>query len=91
MKTAQLLGPFLKEKEYEFNIDNAAYVQIGIELGDQIPLALDNMEADVIINNVPFRISDNCILEWDSFSQGNIVIKPLRNLDKYTIINVAYE
>lgn len=91
MKTAQLLGPFTKGTTYEFDIHNAAYVKIGIELGKQLPLALDSTGADIIINEVEYRISDNCILEWDSFTDGYLSFRPLQNLDRYTIIDVAYE
>lgn len=90
METTQITGPLVKGKTYKVDIDNALFVQIGME-GSVVPLKNDDLEPDIKINGEAFRISDNHTLEWDNFAESTLTIVPLKDLDEYMIIDIAYE
>jgi hypothetical protein len=96
MRTIQLRGPFNKGYKKTLSLDESqkdSFVQIGIELGDSIPFDLDtskNIEPEIAINGIPYKISNNRVLEWDNFSEKELTIMALKNLDEYTLIDIAY-
>lgn len=91
METTQLVGPFEKNRRYKVDIGNALFVQVGIEKGVGIPIVYDSLDPDISVNGMSVRISDNCTLEWDNFTDTSLIFIPLKDLDEYTIIDIAYE
>lgn len=91
METTQLVGPFEKNRRYRVDVDNALFVQVGIEKGVNTSMIYDSLDPDISVNGTELRISDNCVLEWDSFADASLIFVPLKNLDEYTIIDIAYE
>lgn len=91
MKTMQYRGPFSKPFTIKFkDNEKKKFIQIGVELGNSAPIEL-NMDAQIAINGIPYKINNNRILEWDNFSERSLVITPLKYLDEYTLIDIAYE
>lgn len=92
MRTTQLVGPFIGGQEYGVII-NGTICQMGFEIGDNVPFAHEENMLEPIfkINNINYTINDTCILEWGDIAMRYIAITPLKDLDEYTIIDVAYE
>ena len=92
MKTQQIRGPFEKGWKETFSYEGTKkkFVQIGIELGNSIPFELST-EPEIKINDVEYKINNNRVLEWDNFEQKVITIEALKDLDAYTLIDIAYE
>lgn len=92
MRTMQLCGPFNKGQEYSFTV-NGAICQIGLEVGERVPFMYEGNSLDPIfeVNGVKYTINDTCILNWGNMAARYVAVKPLINLDKYAIIDVAYE
>lgn len=92
MESIQMTGPFKKGEEYLFDVAGAQFLQVGIEIGDQIPMAVDErLTPNFKVNGDEFRISDAFVLEWDGFAETEVSIIPLQDFDARTMVNVAYE
>ena len=97
MQTFQYYGPF-KEKEYlPINL-SAVYriVQIGIENRHSIPIRCYennkiNIKPIISIDGIEYAVMDNDILEFSGLYQKNSVFQILRDLDEYTIIDIAFK
>lgn len=92
MRTMQLRGPFSEGVDYSFTVTGVA-CQIGLELGRTLSFfdKTNMLEPIFEINGVPYFIGDTCILEWGDIATKYIKVTPLKNLDEYAIIDVAYE
>lgn len=92
MKMFQKIGPFTANQEYFFTI-NGTVCQIGLELGDRVPFAHEDnlLEPIFKVNEKEYTVNDTCILEWGDIATKYVAVTPLKNLDAYTVINVAYE
>ena len=102
MQIVQACGPFKAGKEISFNYPDPKYqfryVHIGIQTPQVPPItevSIDKMISFSIgtgvANNPEFIINANDILEFDDFYRVNqFQIKPLKDVDRYTIVEIAF-
>lgn len=96
MRITQLTGPFTKNTTYSCPIPAGRfnYIHVGIEAPQVPPMSevtLDKMISVIInLDNKEFKINSNDILEFTDISTTSITITPQQDMDKYTIIQVAY-
>lgn len=92
MLTLQKTGPFKGGVEQIIEV-NGTICHIGLELGRTMPFFhYENMLEPIFkVNNVEYTINDTCTLEWGDIATRYVAITPLKDLDEYTIIDIAYE
>ena len=92
MITFQKVGPFAGGVEQIISFDGSI-CHIGFEIGDNIPFFhYQNMLEPVFkVSGVEYTINDTCTLEWGDIATRYVAITPLKDLDEYAIIDIAYE
>lgn len=102
MKVIQAMGPFIGGQTISFNVpaSGAKYIKFGIQV-PQAPLLskvpwsfTPNFAANMVAFDIDGKqavINGNGILEFEDLSNTQVFsIKPLRDMDAYTIIDIAF-
>lgn len=101
MQVIQACGPFTKGQEISFNVPSGTgyqtrYIKLGVQVPQVPPLSESPsfpeglIKFDLITPNNSFIINANDVLEFEDFNQEQIFkIKPLQNMDAYTMIEIA--
>lgn len=97
MRITQLFGPFEKNVTYTCPMPAGRYryIHIGLQVPQTIPMTevqLNEMNKFILsLDGKDFKINANDILEFVDLSETtNIKITPLQDMDRYTIIDLAY-
>lgn len=93
---AQLTGPLKKNTTYACPVPAGryAYIHFGIETPQVPPMSevdLEDMTSFILtLDGKEFKINASDILEFADLSVTSLTITPQQDVDRYTIIQVAY-